>query len=79
VYGVATLELIVRHFPIVKDGKAYSRRNQVHRNRPNIQPGEDAWGFGQIIAVILILGNLIDIVVALRERYWKETPPGSEI
>jgi len=51
----------------------------VHRNRPNIQPGEDAWGFGQIIAVILILGNLIDIVVALRERYWKETPPGSEI
>jgi len=40
-----------------------------HRNRSNIKPGEDAWGFGQIIAVILILGSLIDIVVLLRDRY----------
>ncbi|KAI0287344.1 hypothetical protein BC826DRAFT_1108519 [Russula brevipes] len=50
VYGVATLELIVR------------------RNRPNIQPGEGVWGFGQIIALILILGSVIDVAVILHER-----------
>jgi len=40
-----------------------------HRNRPNIQSGENTWGFGQIIAVILTLGSLIDLVVLLRDRY----------
>ncbi|KAH9986662.1 hypothetical protein BJV74DRAFT_531954 [Russula compacta] len=44
----------------------------VQRNRSNIQPGEDAWGFGQIIALILIFGSVIDIVVTVRER-WKGT------
>jgi len=39
----------------------------VHRNRPNLQPGEDAWGFGQIIALVLILGSVIDILVTIRE------------
>jgi len=35
----------------------------VQRNRTNIQPGEDAWGFGQIIAVVLIVGTVIDLAV----------------
>lgn len=82
-YGVATLELIVRGVPIVKGRKAYSRKLQVHRNGPNIQPGEDAWGFGQIIAVILIFGSFIDIAVAIHKRFVGEeskSPPkgGSE-
>jgi len=47
----------------------------VHRNSLNIQPGENAWGFGQIIAVILILGSLIDIVVAIRKQNAKEEMP----
>ena len=40
---------------------------QVHRNRSIIQSGENAWGFGQIIAIILTLGNLIDVVGAIRD------------
>ena len=43
---------------------------QVQRNSSNILPGEDDWGFGQIIALILIFGSVIDIVVTVRER-WK--------
>jgi hypothetical protein len=38
----------------------------------NIQPGEQDWGFGQIIALVLILGCMIDIVVTLREEYLKK-------
>lgn len=49
-----------------------------HRNRSNIQPGEDTWGFGQIIAVILLLGSLIDIVVLLRDRYAKKETHSEE-
>ena len=58
-YGVVTLELIVRNggFPIVNEGKAYSRRVQVYRNRSVIQPGENAWGFGQIISNNLDFGK----------------------
>jgi hypothetical protein len=78
VYGVATLELIVRGVPIAIERESILTELQVHRNGPNIQPGEDAWGFGQIIAVILILGNLIDIVVAIRKRYGEKTPPDHE-
>ncbi|KAI9455211.1 hypothetical protein F5148DRAFT_1226572 [Russula earlei] len=51
----------------------------VHRNRPNIQPGEDAWGFGQIISLILIFGSIVDIVVTVRERYTKEENPSEEV
>jgi len=50
----------------------------VQRNRPNIQPGEGAWGFGQIIALILILGSIIDIVVTVRERRTGEGNPSEE-
>ncbi|KAF8470320.1 hypothetical protein DFH94DRAFT_216614 [Russula ochroleuca] len=48
----------------------------VSRNRSIIQPGENAWGFGQLIAIILTLGIFIDIIVAVRE-WWtkKRTPP----
>ena len=79
-YGVVTLELIVRNSgsPIVKEGKEYSRRVQVYRNRSVIQPGENAWGFGQIISIILILGSLIDMVVAVREWRTKKQVPHKE-
>lgn len=77
-FGVATLELIVRVVSVVIERGSILMELQVHRNRPNIQPGEDAWGFGQIIAVILILGNLIDIAVAVRKRFEKKTPPEPE-
>ncbi|KAI9510546.1 hypothetical protein F5148DRAFT_1281828 [Russula earlei] len=40
----------------------------VQRNSPIILPGENAWGFGQIIALILIFGSIIDILVAIRQR-----------
>ncbi|KAI0246905.1 hypothetical protein BJV78DRAFT_1157561 [Lactifluus subvellereus] len=39
----------------------------VHRNSANIQTGEEAWGFGQIITLILLLGCVVDIVVTIRE------------
>ena len=57
----------------VIEERACSRRFQVHRNRPNIQPGENAWGFGQIISLVLIFGSLIDIVVTIRERRMRES------
>jgi hypothetical protein len=40
---------------------------QVHSNRSIIQPGENTWGFGQIIALTLTLGIFIDVVVAIRD------------
>ena len=43
---------------------------QVHWNRSIIQSGENSWGFGQIIAIILTLGNLIDVVGAIRD--WRD-------
>jgi hypothetical protein len=71
---IVNLELTVRSLPIVKENKSI-RRLQVHRNRPIIQPGENEWGFGQIIAVILTLGIFIDIVTAIRERYGMKHHP----
>jgi len=41
----------------------------MYRNRSNIQPGENVWGFGQIIAIVLTLGIFMDMVVAIREWY----------
>lgn len=43
---------------------------QVHSNRSIIQSGENTWGFGQIIAIILTLGNFIDVVAAIRD--WRD-------
>jgi len=40
----------------------------IYRNRNIIQPGENEWGFGQIIAIVLTLGMFIDIVEAIRKR-----------
>ncbi|KAH9029243.1 hypothetical protein EDB85DRAFT_1535791 [Lactarius pseudohatsudake] len=37
----------------------------VHRNYPNVQAGEGAWGFGQIVSVIFILPSVIEILVTL--------------
>jgi len=69
VYIIANLELIVRSYPSSKKMKCiqFLRRFQIYSNRSIIQPGENDWGFGQIIAVILTLGIFIDIVTAIRE------------
>ena len=74
---IATLELIVRALPIVKEYKCiqFLLRFQIYRNRSIIQPGENEWGFGQIIAIILILGIFIDIVGAIRERFMMKHQP----
>ena len=68
-YGIATLELIVRSVARCHGNRAH-REFQVQRNRPIIQPGEDVWGFGQIITLVLISGNLIDIWMTVRE--WRQ-------
>jgi hypothetical protein len=49
----------------------FLRRFQIYDNRSIIQPGENEWGFGQIIAMVLTLGIFIDIVAAIRERQKK--------
>jgi hypothetical protein len=77
VYGIATLELIVRSVTRCHGIRTHGRRLafQVHRNRPIIQPGEEAWGFGQIIALVLISGSFIDIWMTIRE--WRKGKIGS--
>jgi hypothetical protein len=40
---------------------------QAHCNRSIIQSGENTWGFGQIIAIMLTLEKFIDVVVAIRD------------
>ena len=67
VYGVATLELMVCSLPIAKAVECVLTMMQVHSNRSIIQSGENTWGFGQIIAIILTLGIFIDVVVAIRD------------
>jgi hypothetical protein len=37
----------------------------VQRNRPNVGSGESAWGFGQIVSLILILQCVVDSVVTI--------------
>jgi hypothetical protein len=73
VYIIANLELTVRSLPIIKENKSIQRlhRFQIYHNRPIIQPGENDWGFGQIVAIILTSGIFIDIVAAIRE--WDRT------
>ncbi|KAH9167476.1 hypothetical protein EDB89DRAFT_2074821 [Lactarius sanguifluus] len=41
----------------------------VHRNHPHVQTGEDYWGFGQIVSIILILPIIIEIMVAFKRWY----------
>ena len=57
----------MRSVPFVK--QACLGGLQVARNRPNIQSGEDAMGFGQIIALVPIFGNVVDVVMVVRERH----------
>jgi hypothetical protein len=60
--------------------KAYSGILQVQRNRPNIHPGEDAWGFGQIISLILLFGSVIDVAVAIHKQHTMQgIPPEEEV
>lgn len=58
--------------------KAYSGIPQVQRNRPNILPGEDAWGFGQIISLILLFGSVIDVAVAIHGQHTRQGIPSKE-
>ncbi|KAI9458138.1 hypothetical protein BJY52DRAFT_1269948 [Lactarius psammicola] len=39
----------------------------VHRNHPNVRAGENDWGFGQIVSVVLILPIIIEIVAIIVE------------
>ncbi|KAI9458136.1 hypothetical protein BJY52DRAFT_1416530 [Lactarius psammicola] len=41
----------------------------VHRNHPHVQAGEDYWGFGQIVSIILILPIVIEILVSFKRWY----------
>jgi hypothetical protein len=79
VYGVATLELMVCSLPVAKAAECVFTMTQVHWNRSITQSGENTWGFGQIIAIILTLGNLIDVVVAIRDWRSKEVHIDSEV
>jgi hypothetical protein len=67
VYGVATLELMVCSLLVAKVTECVLTMTQVHYNRSIIQSGENTWGFGQIIAIILTFGIFIDVVVAIRD------------
>jgi len=42
----------------------------VQRNRPNVASGESDWGFGQIVALILLLQCVVDSVVTIC-RWWR--------
>ncbi len=48
--------------------------SQVFRNHQLVQDGENVWGFGQIVSVIMIAPILIEIIVALGP---KESESGS--
>lgn len=39
----------------------------VHRNHPYVQDGENAWGFGQVISVLLLLPIFMEIVAVLKK------------
>ncbi|KAN0132212.1 hypothetical protein V8E53_009978 [Lactarius tabidus] len=39
----------------------------VHRNRPYVQDGENAWGFGQVISVLLLMPIFMEIVAVLKK------------
>lgn len=82
-YGVATLELMVcSSLAVAKIAKCLLTltMTQVHSNRSIIQSGENTWGFGQIIALILTLGIFIDVVIAIRDwRDAKKQRPSKEV
>jgi len=42
----------------------------VQRNRSNVESGEGAWGFGQILSLVLILQSVVDSLVTLHE--WRK-------
>jgi hypothetical protein len=58
---------MVCSLPVAKATECVLTMTQVHRNRPIIQSGENTWGFGQIIALILTLGIFFDVVEAIRD------------
>jgi hypothetical protein len=56
-------------FSLILSKKACSQSLQVHRNHPNIKPGENDFGFGQIVALVLLFGSLVDVGVTIYEWY----------
>ena len=48
--------------------QTYLRKpSEVHRNRAHVQAGENAWGFGQVVSILLLLPIFIEMVTALWE------------
>ncbi|KAH9035618.1 hypothetical protein EDB85DRAFT_1889202 [Lactarius pseudohatsudake] len=41
----------------------------VHRNRPHVQTGENDWGFGQIVSIIMILPVVLETLVVFKKWY----------
>lgn len=48
----------------------------VHRNRPHVQPGEDDWGFGQVVSVMLLLPIFMEILAVLKKIFRKDRHEG---
>jgi len=44
----------------------------VHRNRSLVQSGEDDWGFGQVVAILLLLPIFMEILAILKERFFSK-------
>ena len=54
-------------FPAYVEVEACScKLQQVHRNRPYVQAGENYWGFGQVVSVLLLLPIFIEILAVLK-------------
>ncbi|KAN0132135.1 hypothetical protein V8E53_010054 [Lactarius tabidus] len=41
----------------------------VHRNRSHVHAGENSWGLGQVISVLLLLPIFIELIAVLKEWY----------
>jgi len=48
---------------------AASTELTVHRNRPYVQAGEGAWGFGQVVSVILIIPSIIEVLAWVLDNW----------
>ena len=64
VYGIVTAELIVCGVSYLRPSReAYlCKLPQVHRNRSYVQAGENSWGFGQVVSILLLLPICIEIL-----------------
>ena len=68
IYGIVTAELIVCGISCLSPSQeaCLYKLPQVHRNRPYVQAGENSWGFGQVVSVLLLLPIFIEILAVLK-------------